>query len=80
MNWTDKIAGCFGETDLVFAGHPNDEARAFNLLTYLRENKTGWAKAHAEIEAYLISVGASEIHRRNQLAKVEAHYRSWLLD
>lgn len=80
MNWTDNIAGCFGQTDLVFAGHANDEARAFDLLSYLRQNGVGWAKTQAEFEAYLINRGASAMHRQNQLDKLEAHYRPWLVD
>ncbi|TBG08444.1 hypothetical protein ELG79_36600 [Rhizobium leguminosarum] len=80
MNWTDKISGCFGESDLIFAGHPNDEQRAFDLLVYLRKEKMGWGKVRAEFEAFLDSEMANEEHKERQLAKVEVGYRSWLLD
>ncbi len=28
MSWKDKVPSCFGEADIIFAGHPLDEARA----------------------------------------------------
>jgi hypothetical protein len=80
VNWTNKIAGCFGTSDLIFAGHPKDEERAFELLAYLRQKDIGWVKAHAEFEAFLQSKQASGQHIVDQLAKLERFYRCWLLD
>lgn len=74
------IYGCFGESDLIFAGHPNDENRAFNLLTYCRENEIGWSKTQEALEKYLIAKGASDAHIKEQLQKAKSAMKFWLLD
>jgi len=34
----EKIPGCFGDQDKIFAGHPLDEGRAKELRTYCTQN------------------------------------------
>ncbi len=80
MAWTNDIAGCFGDTDLIFAGHPRDEDRAFALLTQLRSEKVGWQEASGAIRKYLEGRGAGSAHIDQQLKKAEASMKSWLLD
>lgn len=78
--WDRQVPGCFGDTDLIFAGHPNDEARAFAWLTDLRQRSIGWAETRGQIEEYLKSRNASQAHIQRQTAKAEAAMRFWLLD
>jgi hypothetical protein len=37
QNWKNQIAGCFGEVDKLFAGHPLDEERAKKLRSDLKQ-------------------------------------------
>jgi len=79
-SWQNDIAGCFGITDLIFAGHKLDEDRAFDLLIRLREENIGWNVAKAEIESWLSGKEVSAAHVNEQLAKIEGAYKFWLLD
>ncbi|TCT27722.1 hypothetical protein [Martelella mediterranea] len=80
MNWTDYIAGCFGETDKIFAGHASEEERAFELLKILRKENEMWRKVRAEFVAYLEGNVKNEQHIRTEILKVEKYYRCWLRD
>lgn len=77
---TQSVEGCFGETDLVFAGHPNDEDRAFKLLTDCRKNGIGWAKVEADLREHLASEGAADTHIDQQIKKAKDAMKFWLLD
>ncbi|ONF47785.1 hypothetical protein [Methylobacterium radiotolerans] len=74
------VRGCFGETDLIFAGHPNDEERAFQWLADLRKRSVGWKAARAQVVEYLESRGASASHVQQQTEKVRRLFKPWLLD
>ena len=74
------LRGCFGENDLILAGHPADEARAFEWLTDLRRREIGWKDARAQIVAYLTSRGASPEHIANQTEKAQHLLKPWLID
>ena len=78
--WDQGLPGCFGVSDLIFAGHPNDEERAFEWLADLRRRKVGWMKARSQIEAYLKSKSASDEHIVRQTNKAEGAMKFWLLD
>ena len=80
MAWDQELPGCFGETGLEFAIHPNDEDRAFGWLTSLRERHIGLAEAKKQISEYLQSRRASETHIARQLEKAERVLGFWLLD
>ena len=80
MAWDQELPGCFSETALEFAVHPNDEERAFVWLTSLRERHIGLAKAKAQISEYLQSRGASEARITPTLEKAERFLGPWLLD
>lgn len=80
MNWQDRIAGCFGQTDKIFAGHPSDEDRAFELLKTLRAQNVGWAEVAREIGNYLRSERCNEQHIETQLKSVSRFFKPWLLD
>ena len=79
-DWEERVPGCFGNTDLIFAGHPLDENRAFDLLATLREGNVGWSEAKSAFRDHLEREGASTDHISNQISKIENRYRPWLLD
>lgn len=78
--WDNQVPGCFGNNDLIFAGHPLDEIRAFDWLTDLRKRSIGWKAARAQLAAFLKSEGAGPDHIRQQLASAGKHLKPWLLD
>lgn len=78
MDWKNKISGCFGLSDRSFAGHPSDEERAFELLSYLRKDHVGWAEFSEALVNYLDN--CTELHTTEQVRKVEQYFRPWLLD
>lgn len=78
--WKDKIQMTFGGADLIYAGHPNDEARAFELLTLLREQNIGWADLETETRAFLNSNNAHNQHIEDQIDKMKNSMSFWLLD
>ena len=80
MDWKDKISGCFGHELAGVASHVLDEQRAFELLTALREEGIGWQVVADEFENYLISKTANSDFSVEQMKKVEAYFRPWLLD
>ena len=76
--WQKKIGGCFGDQDQVFAGHPLDEQRAFELLTQLRDEDVRWEEFAAELRSYLSSMPLT--HQDEQFEKVHRFYEPWLAD
>jgi hypothetical protein len=80
MAFDSELRGCFGESDLIFAGHPMDEVRAFKWLISLRERGIGLAAAKAQVDEYLRSRGANKDHIQNQLQRVTEHLKPWLMD
>lgn len=80
MEWKGKISGCFGHELGGFASHPLDEARAFDLLTTLRKESVGWQEVADEFTNYLISKAANADFSAEQMKKVEAYFKPWLLD
>jgi len=32
MSWEEKVAGCFGNVDMIFANHPLDKQRALEAI------------------------------------------------
>ena len=78
MDWTQRIGGCFGNADGLFAIHPSDEDRAFQLLRVLRENNVGWEQTREAFRNYMEdnSFGANVIEE--QMASIERHMKPWL--
>lgn len=77
-NWKSQITVCFGMTDKIFAGHANDEDRAFELLKTLRAEKVGWAELEKETRNFLQDCAPSHIDV--QITKMKASMKPWLLD
>jgi hypothetical protein len=80
MDWKNQIAGCFGNVDQIFAGHPLDEERAFKLLTVLRKERIGWSLVEPAFREHLQHKNCGEEHIATQIARVEKHMKPWLDD
>lgn len=78
MDWMQRIGGCFGTADGLFANHPLDEDRAFQLLRIMRENGVGWEQAREAFRKYMEdnSFGADIVEE--QMASIERHMKPWL--
>jgi len=79
VEWKERIPACFGDADGLFAIHPLDEDRAFQLLGVLREKEVSWAQAKM---AFLDFVQHSHYDNPEQIEKemerIERHMRPWL--
>lgn len=73
-----QIDSCFGMADAIFAGHPYDEERAFELLKYCRENNISLIDVLNEAENYLKSKTTYTEHINQQLDKIKKMYSPWL--
>ena len=51
--WRSQVPGCFGTADAVFAGHTNEEDRAWELLERLRAKNVSWQDVEKEFRDYL---------------------------
>lgn len=74
----NKIRGCFGSNDLLFANHPCDEERAFDLLVKLRNEEITWEDTEKAFRDFLNSQTTDINHINSQMKKVEDRYRVWL--
>jgi hypothetical protein len=58
--WDDELPGCMpGPFIAPFGQHPHDKRRALAWADSLRNRRLGWDDARRQIEAYLVSEGAS---------------------
>ena len=73
MMFDNALPRCFGETDLIFAGHPSDEEQAFQWLADLRKRNVGWEEARAQVVEFLGSRGASQLHIQQQEKSVQRY-------
>ncbi|MCG2626577.1 hypothetical protein L6654_08065 [Bradyrhizobium sp. WYCCWR 13023] len=74
MAYDNELPGCFGNNDLIFAGHPLDADRAFNWLGSLRKRHIGLAAVKEQVREFLTERGASAAHIDEQLSKVERRF------
>ena len=80
MKLDKEVPGCFGDKDLVFAGQPLNEGRAFGWLNSLRKREIGWQAASTQIAEYLKSRNASDARIKEQLDRASKYLRPWLRD
>ena len=80
MEWDHELPGCFAAMTAPFGLHPNDEERAFNWLTSLRERKIGWSAAKAQVEAYLKRHGVRGGEFTKQVERAREKLQPWLRD
>jgi hypothetical protein len=78
MAYDEELPGCFGSADLILAGHPDDEQRAFAWLIKLRKCGAVWPEVKAQIEEYLLQMGADRDHIEEQLDRADELFRPWL--
>lgn len=78
--WIEKLHGCFGDEDMVFAGRPADEGRAFELLKFLRKNDIRWTQFKKQFEDYLVTKKCAKPHIDEQLKRAAAFFRAWIAD
>jgi hypothetical protein len=71
MAWNERIAGCFGIKDLIFAGHPLDEKRAKEMVKNAKEEGASRREVLDAIEKYLKGEGASKEHIAAQLKRAD---------
>jgi glyceraldehyde-3-phosphate dehydrogenase/erythrose-4-phosphate dehydrogenase len=68
--WKDQISGCFGDKDLVFAGHQADEERARKMLKAAIDQKATMADIVAEATKFLKSKNARVRHIQREVKKI----------
>ena len=70
MAWIDRIGGCFGSEDKMFALHGSDRTRAQGVLSEALTSNVGFAEYKKEIESWLKSQGCNEDHIARQMKRV----------
>jgi hypothetical protein len=80
VSYDTQLTGCFGYSDLIFAGHPADEERAFEWLTSLRKRNISYKEALGQIKSFLQSKGANTGHIMTQEKAASEFLKPWLLD
>lgn len=76
--WDDALPGCFGTTDMHFAGHRLDEDRAYTWLGLLRERGATQADVERQVRAFLRSNNVQARQIDAELAKVQRLFYPWL--
>lgn len=75
-DWKTKIAGCFGVVDKIFAGHQNEEDRAFELLKTLRSENIRWSQLETATREYLKNTPTE--HTEKQIKKLSSAMKFWI--
>jgi hypothetical protein len=78
MKLDKEVEGCFGRKNLVFAGTPEDQGRAFGWLNSLRKREVRWEDASAQIAYYLKSRNASDARIEEQVERAAQFLKPWL--
>jgi hypothetical protein len=73
MRWQDKVAGCFGNVDALFAVHPLDEKRAKEAIKDAKAAGATFKDFEKEIVWYcyqqVTAQGALQDHLTQQVAR-----------
>lgn len=78
MDWQQRIPGCFGNVDGLFAVHPMDLQRACQLLQVLVENQIGWEQVRKAFLDYIEGNNQSPDRIEKHMARIEKHMKPWL--
>ncbi|KAB2879750.1 hypothetical protein F9K33_07910 [bacterium] len=70
----ERMGGCFGSADGIFAGHPMDEKRAKELRQYAAENNISLQEIKEIALNYLYSKSYISEHIEEQLPKVIKYF------
>jgi hypothetical protein len=76
-DWKQRIKGCFGDKDKLFAIHPLDERRAYELLTLLRAYES-WSAVEPEFRKHLEDEGCGPEHVKEQMSRIRMYLKPWL--
>jgi len=71
MSFKDKIPGCFGTVDKIFAGHPLDQGRAKDMLIAALQETESWSEFENAIREYLSGEGCRSEHIDKQIERVK---------
>ena len=71
MSFKNKIPGCFGAADKIFAGHYNDTDRAKDMLIEALQETQSWEEFENSIRDYLQKEGCSQKHIDEQIERVK---------
>ena len=77
MSWKDKIPGCFGDNDGLFAAHPMDERRAIEALLAAKTELVSFDDLLAGFRAHLGKITSNEEHIHEQMLVIREHYSAW---
>lgn len=93
IKWQDRIVGCFGSEDLLFAHHQGDLCQAAALLVVLVENQVSWseleretkAKLHAQLEKRAAKNPSFDWDHANayvdkEIKRMKKYFTPWLSD
>lgn len=70
----ERIDGCFGDQDKIFAGHPLDEKRAKELRKEAHENSVSLKEMQNIVAGYLVRSGFYAEHVIKQTKKATAFF------
>ena len=70
MSSKKNILGCFGTADKIFAGHPLDKGRAFELLKILFKNHVTLKEVKQAVKKFLDTSGTNLPHINEQLREI----------
>jgi hypothetical protein len=70
MSYQDKIPGCFGSVDKIFAGHPADTERAKEMLVEALQEISSWSEVENAIKEYLGKENCTQDHIKEQIARI----------
>lgn len=71
-NWKNRIPGCFGTVDQIFAMHPLDEQRAKEMMKQALESGASIQDILNELEEHMKSKNCSEEHIQEQLINAKS--------
>ena len=71
MSFKDKIPGCFGSSDKIFAGHSCDVDRAKSMLIDALQETQSWNEFENAIREYLVTEGCSLKHIEEQVERAK---------
>jgi hypothetical protein len=74
QNWKNQIAGCFGEVDKLFAGHPSDQQRATKLRSDLKQANILNDEIIDGFAGWLYRQGVQGSHLNEQMAVVKSFF------
>lgn len=75
QNWKNQIAGCFGEVDKLFAGHPIDQQRATKLRSDLKQANIQNTEIIDGFAGWLYSQGVPGNHLIEQMDVVSVFFK-----